>query len=34
METMIAEAIALAPEDQDVLGCAWGHCRADVLAAG
>jgi DNA-binding CsgD family transcriptional regulator len=28
MEARIAEAIALAPEDQDVLGCAWGHCRA------
>jgi len=28
MEAMIAEAVALAPEDQDVLGCAWGHCRA------
>ena len=28
MEAMIAEAIALAPDDQDVLGCAWGHCRA------
>ena len=28
METRIAEAIALAPADQDVLGCAWGHCRA------
>jgi DNA-binding CsgD family transcriptional regulator len=28
MEARIAEASALAPEDQDVLGCAWGHCRA------
>ena len=28
MEARIAEAIALAPADQDVLGCAWGHCRA------
>ena len=28
MEARIAEAVALAPEDQDVLGCAWGHCRA------
>jgi DNA-binding CsgD family transcriptional regulator len=28
MEARIAEATALAPADQDVLGCAWGHCRA------
>jgi len=28
MEDAIAEAVALAPDDQDVLGCAWGHCRA------
>jgi DNA-binding CsgD family transcriptional regulator len=28
MEARIADAIALAPRDQDVLGCAWGHCRA------
>ncbi len=28
MEARIAEAVALAPADQDVLGCAWGHCRA------
>jgi DNA-binding CsgD family transcriptional regulator len=28
MEARIAEASALAPGDQDVLGCAWGHCRA------
>ncbi len=28
MEAQIADAIALAPQDQDVLGCAWGHCRA------
>jgi len=28
MEARIAEAIELAPGDQDVLGCAWGHCRA------
>jgi DNA-binding CsgD family transcriptional regulator len=28
MEARIAEAVALAPDDQDVLGCAWGHCRA------
>ena len=35
MEGRIAEAIALAPDDQDVLGCAWGHCRATfwLLAA-
>jgi len=35
MEDRIAEAIALAPDDQDVLGCAWGHCRATscLLAA-
>jgi len=28
MEARIAEAVELAPGDQDVLGCAWGHCRA------
>jgi DNA-binding CsgD family transcriptional regulator len=28
MEARITDAIALAPLDQDVLGCAWGHCRA------
>lgn len=28
MEEAIAEAAALAPDDRDVLGCAWGHCRA------
>jgi len=28
MEARIAEAAALAPDDPDVLGCAWGHCRA------
>jgi DNA-binding CsgD family transcriptional regulator len=28
MEAMIAEAISLAPDDPDVAGCAWGHCRA------
>ena len=35
MEDLIAEAVALAPGDQDVLGCAWGHCRAtfSLLAA-
>ena len=35
MECRIAEAIALAPGDQDVLGCAGGHCRATIsLLAG
>jgi ATP/maltotriose-dependent transcriptional regulator MalT len=35
MEARIAEAVALAPADQDVLGCAWGHCRATLsLLAG
>ena len=28
MEARIGEAVSLAPDDQDVLGCAWGHCRA------
>jgi DNA-binding CsgD family transcriptional regulator len=28
MEARIAEATALAPDDPDVLGCSWGHCRA------
>jgi hypothetical protein len=28
MEARIAEAVSLAPEDPDVLGCSWGHCRA------
>jgi DNA-binding CsgD family transcriptional regulator len=28
MEAAIADAVALAPADGDVLGCAWGHCRA------
>jgi len=28
MEARIAEAIALAPGDPDVLGSSWGHCRA------
>ena len=28
MEARIGEAVALAPDDPDVLGCAWGHCRA------
>ena len=30
MEARIAEAIALAPGDPDVVGCAWGHCRATL----
>ena len=30
MEDKITEAVALAPDDQDVLGCAWGHCRATL----
>ena len=35
MEARIADAISLAPADQDVLGCAWGHCRATFsLLAG
>jgi DNA-binding CsgD family transcriptional regulator len=35
MEARIADAITLAPADQDVLGCAWGHCRATFsLLAG
>jgi len=28
MEARITEAISLAPEDPDVVGCSWGHCRA------
>ena len=28
MEARIAEAISLAPDDPDVLGCSQGHCRA------
>jgi DNA-binding NarL/FixJ family response regulator len=28
MEARIAEATSLAPDDPDVLGCSWGHCRA------
>jgi len=34
MEACLAEALALAPDDLDVQGCAWGHCRAtaSVLA--
>ncbi len=35
MEARIADAVALAPADEDVLGCAWGHCRATYsLLAG
>jgi DNA-binding CsgD family transcriptional regulator len=35
MEARIADAAALAPADEDVLGCAWGHCRATYsLLAG
>jgi DNA-binding CsgD family transcriptional regulator len=35
MEARIADAVALAPTDEDVLGCAWGHCRATYsLLAG
>ena len=30
MEAMITEAISLAPDDPDVVGCAWGHCRATL----
>ena len=30
MEARITEAVALAPQDADVLGCAWGHCRATL----
>jgi DNA-binding CsgD family transcriptional regulator len=28
MEARLAEALPLAPDDLDVHGCAWGHCRA------
>jgi len=28
MEAKITEATSLAPDDLDVLGCSWGHCRA------
>jgi DNA-binding CsgD family transcriptional regulator/tetratricopeptide (TPR) repeat protein len=28
MEACLAEALALAPDDLDVRGSAWGHCRA------
>ena len=35
MEARIADAVTLAPADEDVLGCAWGHCRATFsLLAG
>jgi len=35
MEARIADAVALAPGDPDVLGCAEGHCRATfALLAG
>ena len=35
MEARIAEATSLAPQDPDVLGCVWGHCRATFsLLAG
>ena len=30
MEAAIGAATALAPDDPDVLGCAWGHCRATL----
>ena len=30
MEARITDALALAPDDADVLGCAWGHCRATL----
>ena len=30
MEARITEAVALAPDDPDVLGCAEGHCRATL----
>jgi DNA-binding CsgD family transcriptional regulator len=30
MEARITDAVALAPDDTDVLGCAWGHCRATL----
>src|SRR4029077_16434591 len=35
MEARIADGISLAPTGQDVLGCAWRHCRATFsLLAG
>jgi len=30
MEACLAEALAAAPDDLDVQGCAWGHCRATL----
>jgi DNA-binding CsgD family transcriptional regulator len=30
MEACLAEVLALAPDDLDVQGCAWGHCRATL----
>jgi DNA-binding CsgD family transcriptional regulator/tetratricopeptide (TPR) repeat protein len=30
MEARLAEALTLAPDDLDVNGCAWGHCRATL----
>jgi hypothetical protein len=30
MDARISEAISLAPDDPDVLGCSWGHCRATL----
>jgi DNA-binding CsgD family transcriptional regulator len=30
MEACLAEASDLAPDDLDVRGCAWGHCRATL----
>lgn len=30
MEACLAEALALAPDDLDVQGSAWGHCRATL----
>jgi hypothetical protein len=30
MEARIAQATALAPDDPDVLGSSWGHCRATL----
>jgi DNA-binding CsgD family transcriptional regulator/tetratricopeptide (TPR) repeat protein len=30
MEACLAEALALAPDDLDVHGSAWGHCRATL----
>jgi DNA-binding CsgD family transcriptional regulator len=30
MEARLAEALALAPDDLDVQGSAWGHCRATL----